>query len=488
MSQSAPVQGADQRTYASTIDTEVAVGNVAFLPEFLRRRYLLEHEKYRAFWDVHVRSNTAPPALAYKVAYPHKNQYVEVRVEASAPIRVRFTLSDAAIPTTFIDQLYEDLFLMVQLFEEEMRASTLYLAFMPGERIVPKGEAASWRIRFFTDSMIPLYLTLLALTFLFFWVFGDYAPLIYVALSFALALTAGKLVARSGNWTITPQHPEILLLQYHLPPYRFEAFRERHAQHLSAIRKEIYDATLARQQPITCETAGAVFARYGIPCHPGEFSVKQVNLWALVEQAARRFDLPRPTIVVANNLLPNAAAAGPTPQLGTILITTGLLTQLEDDELVNVIGHEFSHLKHHDSLVMFGLSTAEYLLRIYFLWPYLFTLGLTSYGLYSLVSLSVIYLVGKFIEGRADLDAAKRIGRPQVLAEALKKIAFRRLFPLVKREPAFRGYRRIEWLQLEPHPPVYFRIARLTAVTKPDQITRPLLTSIKDSLRGFLRA
>ncbi len=488
MSRGASVQGAEQRTYASTIDTEVAVGNVAFLPEFLRRRYLLEHEKYRAFWDIHVRSNTATPALAYKVAYPHRNQYVAVLVEAQVPIRVGFTLSDAAIPTAFIDQLYEDLFLMVQLFEEEMRASTLYLAFLPGERIVPEGETASWRIRFFTDSMIPLYLTLLALTFLFFWVFGDYAPLVYVALSFALALAAGKLIARSGSWTITPQHPDILLLQYHLPPYRFEAFRERHARHLGAVRKAIYDATLAQQQPITCETAGAVFARYGIPCHPDEFTVKQVNLWGLVEQAARRFDLPPPTVVVANNLLPNAAAAGPSPQLGTILITTGLLTQLEEDELVSVIGHEFSHLKHRDPLVMFGLSTAEYLLRFYVFWPYLFTFGLVSYWLYSMASLSVIYFIGKFIEGRADLDAAQRIGQPQVLAEALKKIAFRRLFPLVKREPAFRGYRRIEWLQLEPHPPAYFRIARLTAVTEPDQITRPFLTSIKDSLRGFLRA
>jgi len=104
------------------------------------------------------------------------------------------------------------------------------------------------------------------------------------------------------------------------------------------------------------------------------------------------------------------------------------------------------------------------------------------------VSLGFIYFIGKFIEGRADLDSAKLIGQPQVMAEALRKIAFRKLFPLIKREPAFRGYRRIEWLQLAPHPPAYFRIARLNELKEPEKIKNTFLKSIKDSLNGFLRA
>ncbi len=474
--------------YEYMIETELAIGNLRFLPEYFRRQYLLQHDKYRAFWDIHVLPGKDAPYLSYKVAVPQKNQYVDVVVEPRVSIHIGITLSDVSVPQSFVEHLYEDLFLMVQMFEEEIRKSTLYLAFMPGETIVPEKENASWLIRFFTDSMIPLYITLMALTFVFFWLFGNYAPLIYVALSFTLSLVSGKLIARSGNWKITSRQPEIHLLQYHLAPYRFEAFREQHAKKIPAIRKQIYDATIATQKPITCETAGTIFAHYGIACKPDDFSVKKVNLFEIVTQAAHIFNLARPEVVVANNILPNAAAAGPTPRLGTILITTGIVTQLEDDELLSVIGHELSHLKNHDPLVMFFLSSAEYLLRVYVLWPYLFALGLTSYWLYSMVSLGFIYFIGKFIEGRADLDSAKLIGQPQVMAEALRKIAFRRLFPLIKREPAFRGYRRIEWLQLAPHPPAYFRIARLNELTEPEKIKNTFLKSIKDSLNGFLRA
>jgi len=195
-----------------------------------------------------------------------------------------------------------------------------------------------------------------------------------------------------------------------------------------------------------------------------------------------------PKIVVANTIIPNAAAAGPSPRLGTIMVTTGIMTQLEEDELLSVIGHEMSHLKAHDPLVMSSLASAEYLLRFYVFLPHLFFFGFLSFWLYFLVAIGLIYFFGKFLESRADLDSAKIIGQPKVLAEALRKIAFKRLFPLYKREPSFRGYRRSEWLQFDPHPPAYFRIAQLEGLEEPERIKHTFLKSIKNALRGFLRA
>jgi heat shock protein HtpX len=104
------------------------------------------------------------------------------------------------------------------------------------------------------------------------------------------------------------------------------------------------------------------------------------------------------------------------------------------------------------------------------------------------VAIGLIYFFGKFLESRADLDSAKIIGQPKVMAEALRKIAFRRLFPLYKREPAFRGYRRSEWLRFDPHPPAYYRIAQLESLEEPEKIEHTFLKSIKDALKGFLRA
>ena len=146
------------------------------------------------------------------------------------PIEVTMNLSDPAIPKSFLNQLYEDLFLIVQLFEEETRKTTLYLAFMPGEKMVPEGEKPVISARIFMDSMLPIFVALMALTFLFFWIFGWYAPLIFVGVSFVLALFSGKLIARTGNWKITKDQPEIHLLQYNFSPDEFEEFRKKHSK------------------------------------------------------------------------------------------------------------------------------------------------------------------------------------------------------------------------------------------------------------------
>ncbi len=480
--------GAGETELRYTIDTELSIGNLEFLPEYLRRHYLLQHEKYRAFRNVRITTEKGIRLLSYRVLVPKTDQYVDVTVDPRIPIRVTMELSDPGIPRSLIDHLYEDLFLIVQLFEEEIRKTTLYLAFMPGERIVPEREKAGLPARIFTDSMLPLYVALMALTFLFFWIFGWYAPLIFVGLSFVLSLFSGKLIARSGSWKITEDQPEIHLLQYHLSPDQFEEFRKKHARKIPEIRKAVYEATIGAGKPIDCEKVSGIFADYGIDYDPEDISVKKVNLFQIVEKASNNFGLPMPKIVVANTIIPNAAAAGPSPGLGTIMVTTGIMTQLEEDELLSVVGHELSHLKAHDPLVMFSLSSAEYLLRFYVFWPYLFFFGFLSYWIYFMVAIGLIYFFGKFLEGRADLDSAKMIGQPKAMAEALRKIAFRRLFPLHKREPAFRGYRRSEWLQFDPHPPAYFRIAQLEGLEEPEKIKHTFLKSIKDNLKGFLRA
>ncbi len=480
--------GADVTELRYTIDTELSPGNLKFLPEYLRRHYLLQHEKYRAFRNIRIITENGGPRLSYRVFVPNTNQYVDVTVDASIPIEVTMRLSDLGIPKSFLDQLYEDLFLIVQLFEEEIRKTTLYLAFMPGEKIAPEKEKTGLPVRIFTDSMLPLFVALMALTFVFFWIFGWYAPLIFVGVSFVLSLFSGKLIARSGNWKITKDQPEIHLLQYNFSPDEFKEFRKKHAKEIPEIRKGIYEATIAAEKPIDCETASGVFANYGIDCEPEDFSVKKVNLFQIVEKASNSFGLSMPKIVVTNTIIPNAAAAGPSSGLGTIMVTTGIMTQLEEDELLSVVGHELSHLKARDPLVMFSLSSAEFLLRFYVFWPYLFFFGFYSYWLYFLLAIGLIYFFGKFLESRADLDSAKMIGQPKVMAEALRKIAFRRLFPLYKREPAFRGYRRSEWLRFDPHPPAYFRIAQLEGLEEPEKIKHTFLKSIKDALKGFLRS
>ena len=137
---------------------------------------------------------------------------------------------------------------------------------------------------------------------------------------------------------------------------------------------------------------------------------------------------------------------------------------------------------------MSSLFSIEFLLRFHVFSPYIFYFSLLSYWAYYIVALGLIYFFGKFLESGADLDSAKMIGQPKVLAEDLRKIAFRRLFPLFKRESEIRGYRRSEWLQPDPHPPrAYFRTTQLENLQEPEKIKHTFFKSVKDNLKGFLR-
>jgi heat shock protein HtpX len=204
-----------------------------------------------------------------------------------------------------------------------------------------------------------------------------------------------------------------------------------------------------------------------------------VNVYEIVKTAAEKFNIPVPKIVISNSMIANAAATGPSPSHGTVLITTGLLVHLEDNEILSVVGHELGHLKGRDPLILFGLSSAEFLLRIFvFLQFFLF-----SPFLYLFIAMSVVYFISKFFETRADLESAIKIGQPKVLAEALQKIGYRKL--QYERVP---GYKIQSWLQWDPHPPTYFRIDRLEKMKTPVEVKHPLIQSAIDVFNGFRSA
>ena len=95
-----------------------------------------------------------------------------------------------------------------------------------------------------------------------------------------------------------------------------------------------------------------------------------------------------------------------------------------------------------------------------------------------------VFFIAKFFEARADLASAQEIGNPKVLAGALEKIGFQRL--LYERVAS---YRIQEWLGLDPHPPIYFRIKRLRNLKiSPNKNKHRLIQSIRDVLKGLIDA
>ena len=460
-----------------TIDTEITPDAYSDLIRFFYYHYVLP----RISHFVNIFSDNTS-FISFILPDPMGRWWAKVEIVAGRPIAVRIT-TWGPVPKRVIEKLREDIFIGVQIFEEEVRRRSFYFAWVEGEPVIPERAPSKSRnviYRMFTESMVFFFIIFIIIGAFLFMIVRMYAPLMLVVLQFILFLFSDKIIMRLGNWQITPEKPSVHILHYHLRDEEHKIFRRKFSREtLMKIKAEIYEKTLAVGRRVDFTTANEVFSRYGFTCRPESMSIKVINVYDIVKKAAEKFSLPIPKIVIANTIIPNAAASGPCPSRGILLITSGLLVQLEDDEILSVVGHEFSHLKGRDPLMLFMLSSAEYLLRVYVFWPFLFFLGY----FYLFLALAAVYFIAKFFEAKADLESAIRLGRPEVLAEALRKIGFRRL--QFERMPT---YRLQEWLRWDPHPPLYFRVSRLERISDVEKIKHPFIRSIKDNIAGFIEA
>ena len=76
------------------------------------------------------------------------------------------------------------------------------------------------------------------------------------------------------------------------------------------------------------------------------------QLYRLVEQLARRAELPMPKFFIMENDQPNAFATGRNPENASVADTTGLLRNLNQEESAGVMAHELAHVKNRDTLIM----------------------------------------------------------------------------------------------------------------------------------------
>lgn len=467
------------------IDTEITPAFFEELLEFIQRFYIAPLRE--SFTNVRRTIIDNEYALLFRAITPDAAVYVDVEIRAGKPIKVKMLQSDEQISKKDIAQLKEDLIITVQWFEEHIRKTALYFAWVEGEKVIPEKplqRSSKVIYKLFSESMLLFFVIFIVASIFFFMVFGLYAPIFLVVVQLIMVLFSDKIIIRTGEWRITKENPSVHILQYYLPVQEQKDLHQKLTQKtLIKLKKEIYENTFAVGKPLNIEACNDVFSKHGFECRPENMAIKKVNIYEIIRKVAEKFKLPIPKIAIANTLLPNAAASGPSPSRGVILITTGLLVQLEEDEIEGVVGHEFSHLKGRDPLVLFGLTSLEFLLRVYVFWPLILYLPLYFAYFYLFIAFTIMYFIAKFFEGRADLDSAVKIGEPKVLAEALRKIGFRRL--QFERIPSFRVR---EWIGWDPHPPIYFRIARLEKLESLEKIKHPLIQSIKDNIRGFLDA
>lgn len=78
---------------------------------------------------------------------------------------------------------------------------------------------------------------------------------------------------------------------------------------------------------------------------------EQPQFYGMVRQLSLQAGIPMPRVYIIPSETPNAFATGRNPEHAAVAATTGILRILTRDELIGVMAHELSHVKHRDILI-----------------------------------------------------------------------------------------------------------------------------------------
>lgn len=160
------------------------------------------------------------------------------------------------------------------------------------------------------------------------------------------------------------------------------------------------------------------------------------RLHEIVERLSANNGIPKPKVAIVNSVVPNAFATGKSPKSSLVAVTSGILDLLDDDELEAVIGHELSHVRSRDVLVLTLASVFS--MVAWYLVQFGFFGGLQGRGRNAsggtaivilvalitwVVSFLIIRAISRYREYSADRSGAIMTGKPDKLASALLKIS-----------------------------------------------------------------
>ena len=165
---------------------------------------------------------------------------------------------------------------------------------------------------------------------------------------------------------------------------------------------------------------------------------EEPELHRMVAELAEAAHIPKPKVGISQLNIPNAFAFGRTRGDGRVCVTRGILRLLNKDELQAVLGHELSHIKHRDMVIITVLSAIPlvlYWIAWGIMWRgafggnrqgsggYAVLIGLGAFLLYFITNLLVLY-GSRIREYYADLGSVQLGNMPHHLASALYKLAY----------------------------------------------------------------
>ena len=158
------------------------------------------------------------------------------------------------------------------------------------------------------------------------------------------------------------------------------------------------------------------------------------GFYGIVEQLARKAELPMPRVYIIDSPQRHAFATGRNPDNAAVAATRGLLENLSSEEIAGVMAHELAHVKHRDTLTMTIVATLAGALSMLANFAFFFggnrdnPMGFVGVLLTAILAPLAAMMVQMFIsrsnEYAADAEGAAICGQPMWLAAALAKLEF----------------------------------------------------------------
>ncbi len=156
------------------------------------------------------------------------------------------------------------------------------------------------------------------------------------------------------------------------------------------------------------------------------------GFYGIVEQLARRAQMPMPKVYIIDSDQPNAFATGRNPENAAVAATRGLLRILDNEEIAGVMAHELAHVKNRDTLIMTVTATIAGALSMLANFALFFggnrnnplgIIGTIAMMILAPVAAMLVQMaISRTREYGADAGGAEICGNPIWLARALEKL------------------------------------------------------------------
>ena len=154
------------------------------------------------------------------------------------------------------------------------------------------------------------------------------------------------------------------------------------------------------------------------------------ELHKMIAELAKEAGIPKPRVGISQIPIPNAFAFGRWKSDGRVCVTQGILDLLNKKELRAVLGHEMSHLKHRDVVIITLLSVIPMICWVVAqstIWSSgdkkgnAAIIGVFAFLLYFITNLLILY-ASRIREYYADAGSVSLNNEPHYLASALYKL------------------------------------------------------------------